>query len=330
MLDPAIHTTSRAARPRAHWLLAAGLILFTFVLALPAVAAASAAPEITVDTPAAGAVWAGSDTQTVAWTLSSAVDEGEFCVCLPIPGSEGWYFVEWIAPVSDRTSYSIGVPVTGVPPGDGYQVYVGWSPTVGTADWAVIATSGSFTMQSAGPLPAIRSLSPKRGMVGTQVTITGSSFGASRGSKYVAFGSTKAKIKSWSATRIRAVVPAGAVAGRCTVKVRDAGRASKGVTFTVTAPPGGDDGLVGTWHENSMAGWAQMYRFRAAGTFVYAITDASGLSTTTGSYLARGRSIRLFNQIVDGKRATGTTLSYSYRDDGMTLYIDSLWFFHKR
>jgi hypothetical protein len=63
---------------------------------------------------------------------------------------------------------------------------------------------------------------------------------------------------------------------------------------------------------------------------VYVITDASGLSTTTGSYLARGRSIRLFNQIVDGKRATGDTLSYSYRDDGRTLFIDSLWYFHKR
>lgn len=328
MPDSATHASTPAARPRARRFFAVALLLLALAVALPAAAAAAEAPSINVDTPAAGAVWAGKDTQTVAWTLSWAVTGGKLCVWMESPG--GFYFVKWIDPVAANTSYSVSVPVTGVPPGDGYQVYVGWIQNEYLSDWTVVAASGSFTMQSAAPAPVIRSLSPTRAMVGKLVTISGKNFGASRGDKYVVFGATKAKIKSWSATRIRAVVPVGVHAGRCTVKVRDDSRASKGVSFTVTAPPGGDAGLVGTWNENSMVGWSQMYQFKAAGSFRFRVADISGVSTTIGLYRARGDKIRLFSQYVDGSRAANDTVTYSYRDGGRTLYIDSLWFFHKK
>jgi hypothetical protein len=294
-------------------------------LALPAAASASEAPSITVDTPAAGSVWAGSDTQVVTWTLSFAIDAGKFCVWIPVPGiPDTGYFAEWVDAAPGQTTYSTNVTVTGVPPGDGYQVSVRlWTPWLDSWDPGPTGISGSFTMLSAGPTPAIRSLSPARAMVGKLVTITGTDFGASQGSNYVVFGTTEARITSWSATRIRVVVPAGAHAGRCAVTVRDANRASKGVSFTVTAPRGGDAGLVGSWHDNSLLGWSEMYRFTAAGTFGHIIANTDQISKTVGSYRARGDKIRLFNQWSDGRRVANDVLTYSYRDFGKSLVIGS-------
>ncbi len=309
---------------RARRYFAVALLMLAFACALPATAAAwSDAPSITVDTPAAGSVWAGSDTQTVAWTLSYAIDMGKFCVWIPVAGNPDMgYFVEVLDAAPGQTSYSTNVTVTGVPPGDGYQVSVQlWTPWLDTWDPGPIGHSGSFTMQSAGPTPAIRSLSPKRAMVGKLVIIRGTNFGAIRGYNYVLFGKTEARIKSWSATQIRVVVPAGAHAGRCAVTVRDANRASKGVSFTVTAPRGGDAGLVGSWHDNSLLGWSEMYKFTAAGTFAYVIANTDQISKTVGSYRARGDKIRLFNQWSDGRRVPNVTLTYSYRDWGKTLII---------
>lgn len=334
MRQSATLTARPVARRRTYKLLAPALILLILALALLAGAAVAAPepPTITVVTPAAGAVWAGQDTQTVAWTLSSAVDVGQFLVGIPVLGSEdSWCFTGLVAPEYGATNYSTSIPVTGVPPGAGYQVWVIWygdywldtpgEPTTG-------AVSGSFTMQSAAPVPTIRSFSPQRGHVGTVVTLTGSDFGANQGSRYVVFGKTKAKIKSWSATRIRTVVPAQVATGRRALRVRDASRAYKAVTFTVTAAPVVPGGLVGTWSNNDMMGWSETYKFRAAGTFLHRIAGLGTTSTTIGLYRDLGSSIRLFNQFTDGKRHRDETVRY-YRDGRRALYINGDHF-HKQ
>jgi len=91
--------------------------------------------------------------------------------------------------------------------------------------------SNGVTFTVSSPTPAISSLSPASGAVGTAVTINGTNFGAAQGSSTVTFNGTAATPTSWSATSIVAPVPAGATSGDVVVTVN--GAASNGVAFTV-------------------------------------------------------------------------------------------------
>jgi hypothetical protein len=85
--------------------------------------------------------------------------------------------------------------------------------------------------------PAITSLSPNAGPVGTVVTISGSNFGATQGSSTVTFGGISATPTSWSSTSIVAAVPGGLALGAVPVVVTVNGAgASNAATFTVVAP----------------------------------------------------------------------------------------------
>ncbi|MDI6831372.1 MAG: IPT/TIG domain-containing protein, partial [Actinomycetota bacterium] len=98
-----------------------------------------------------------------------------------------------------------------------------------------VTKPGAFAINSAAP--AIASLSPSNGHTGTEVTITGTAFGASRWDSYVSFGGVQAtEYTSWSATLIRAKVPAGAT-GTVDVKVITDWGTSNGVAFTVFGNP---------------------------------------------------------------------------------------------
>jgi len=104
-----------------------------------------------------------------------------------------------------------------------------WSNLQITATVPSTATSGQVTVTVGGasstgnpnftvPLPQVTSISPSSGSVGTQVTITGSGFQATRpASGYVFFagsyGAISASIVSWNNTQIVATVPAGAITG---------------------------------------------------------------------------------------------------------------------
>jgi len=121
-----------------------------------------------------------------------------------------------------------------------------WSATSIVVPVPAAATTGNVvvtvnTVASNGvpftvlPTPAISSLSPSSGVVGTAVTIAGTNFGASQGSSTLAFNGTAAAPTSWSATSIVAPVPAGASTGSVVVTV--GGVASNGVVFTVGSTP---------------------------------------------------------------------------------------------
>ena len=84
------------------------------------------------------------------------------------------------------------------------------------------------------PSPAIVSLSPTAGVVGTPVTITGANFGATKGTSTVTFNGTVSTPTSWAAGSIVVPVPAGATTGSVVVTV--GGVASNAVPFTVVAP----------------------------------------------------------------------------------------------
>jgi hypothetical protein len=81
-------------------------------------------------------------------------------------------------------------------------------------------------------IPHITSpLSPASGPVGTSVTISGTGFGATKGTSTVTFNAKTATPTSWSDTEIKAPVPSGATTGPVVVTV--GGNKSNGVTFTV-------------------------------------------------------------------------------------------------
>jgi hypothetical protein len=61
--------------------------------------------------------------------------------------------------------------------------------------------------------PQINSISPTSGVVGTQVTVNGSGFQATRGAGSVSFNSWFGSVVSWSDTQIVATVPSGATTG---------------------------------------------------------------------------------------------------------------------
>jgi hypothetical protein len=101
---------------------------------------------------------------------------------------------------------------------------------VGLAGCASSNTSNSTTT----PAPAISSLNPSSGAVGTAVTITGNNFGASQlSSSSVSLNGTVAPVISWTNTSIVADMPSSATTGN--IVVTAAGVPSAGSAFTVTA-----------------------------------------------------------------------------------------------
>jgi hypothetical protein len=82
-----------------------------------------------------------------------------------------------------------------------------------------------------GPTPHIDSISPTTGVAGTEVTISGSGFGATKGSGDVWLGSKPGVVVSWSDTQVVATVASGSVTG--TAKVLQGGVWSNKEPFTV-------------------------------------------------------------------------------------------------
>ena len=97
----------------------------------------------------------------------------------------------------------------------------------------LVGCNSAYSPSGGGNPPSITSLNPTSGVAGTPVTITGAYFGATQGYSTVTFNGTSATPTSWSATTIVAPVPTGAATGNVVVTV--GGKASNGMTFTVTA-----------------------------------------------------------------------------------------------
>jgi len=100
--------------------------------------------------------------------------------------------------------------------------------------------NGNFDSQITVPLatgaPAISSLTPNAGAVGSSVVIAGTNFRSTQGNSAVTFNGTAATVSNWTATSITTAVPVGATSGPVGVTV--GGQASVGSSFTVLPPPG--------------------------------------------------------------------------------------------
>jgi uncharacterized protein YjdB len=117
-----------------------------------------------------------------------------------------------------------------------------WSNTSIVATVPASAVNGNVTVTVAGvasagtwfgvgTVPVITQVSPTAGLPGSAVTITGSNFGATKGSSAVRFNGVTAATTSWSATSIGATVPAAATSGNVVVTVNNI--PSAGTPFTV-------------------------------------------------------------------------------------------------
>ena len=99
-------------------------------------------------------------------------------------------------------------------------------PVIVTSSAGLISNSVGFTV----PL-VITGLSPSSGAIGTLITVTGSSFGATQNTSSVAIGGTPLAVLSWSDTQILGGVAAGTSTGA--VSVQEGSNTVYGPTFTV-------------------------------------------------------------------------------------------------
>jgi len=121
---------------------------------------------------------------------------------------------------------------------------VSWSDTQVVAVVNSGSTTGVVQIQQAGyssnavsftvAATTLTSVSPNNGIAGTQVTITGSGFGAAQGSGIAWLGTAPAVVTSWSDGQIIATVSAGAASG--TAQVLQNGAWSNSVPFTINTP----------------------------------------------------------------------------------------------
>jgi RHS repeat-associated protein len=205
----------------------------------------------------------GATTGNVVVTVSSVASSGVSFTVVSAPS------ISTISPSSAAVGASITITGANFGSAQGSST-VSFNGTLASpASWSATsilvsvpsgATTGNVVVHASGvnsngvsfsvlSTPAINSLSPTSGTVGTSVTITGAAFGSTQGSSTVTFNGTTAAATSWSATSIVAPVPSGASTGN--VVVHASGVASNGVSFTVIPPPSittlsPTSGLVGT------------------------------------------------------------------------------------
>jgi len=144
------------------------------------------------------------------------------------------------------------------------------------------------------PPPSITSFTPASGLVGTQVTITGSSFS---GATSVKFNGTMASTYFVdSSTQIRATVPTGATTGTISVTT-SSGTSSSFSSFTVIPPApvissfnpaSGPVGTVVTITGSNFAG-ASSVQFNGTAAATYTVDSASQITVTLPAGATNGK-----------------------------------------
>ena len=122
--------------------------------------------------------------------------------------------------------------------------------------------------------PTITGISPSSGPIGTNVTISGSGFGATQGSSAVSLNGTNATIFTWSDTSIVAIVPIGSTSGQFSVTVN--GQPANSSSFTVTALPSSwSDSDIGSVGLAGSATYANgTFTVKGAGSQIWSAADS--------------------------------------------------------
>ncbi len=134
----------------------------------------------------------------------------------------------WNNAVQHKTD--AGSNVLAYPTGDDHPSAAGNQKATG--EFAALLNVAYNRFKASANLPHITSISPTSSQVPVTVTLTGSRFGATRGSSYVSFNGVHASsYSSWSDTSLRCVAPAGTQSGPVTVTTGEG--TSNSVLFTV-------------------------------------------------------------------------------------------------
>ena len=125
---------------------------------------------------------------------------------------------------------------------------VTWSDNAIVVTLPATASGGSILVTEGGvrsnaninfniPAPRITSISPTRGNAGTQVTVTGSGFGATRvgNNALIYYSGFSAPIVSWSDTQIVGTVPSSASAGPVYVSINGT-NSNQDIEFALIKP----------------------------------------------------------------------------------------------
>jgi hypothetical protein len=210
---------------------------------------------------------------------------------------------------------TVGTRVSGVTFNGVSARTTSWSDTQIILPVPVGATTGNVVVSISGVVsngvlftvtapPAITTVNPTGGPVGTSVTISGSGFGTSQSTSTITFNGTSATPTGWSDTAIVAPVPTGATTGNVVVSV--GGVASNGVAFTVTAGSGsiklvqhvGKD--AGTSNSSSLA----FPSSNTAGNWIAVVIRAGKSGQTlsvSDSHSNTYKQAVLFNMTLDGE-----------------------------
>ena len=199
---------------------------------------------------------------SIAVPVPSAATTGNVVVTVGAAASNGVSFTVLVPPSITSVSPTSGIPGTSVTiTGTGFGstqgsgtvwlgsingVVISWSDTQVVATVAAGSTSGTAKIMQGGVwsnavnftviAPQVSSVTPTSALVGGQVTITGSGFGATQGSGSVWLGSTYGVVISWSDTQVIAAVASGSQTG--SAKIFQYGVWSNALDFTVqTSPP---------------------------------------------------------------------------------------------
>ncbi len=163
------------------------------------------------------------------------------------------------------------------------SVYIGLGVTSRTTSALTTATFDSVSVtQSSAPAPVITSLSATTGSIGSQVTISGTGFGATQSGSFVTLNGSQVTINSWSSTAISVTIPTGATSGDFLVSVAPAMNDSNAVYFTVTSQP-----LPASWLDADVGavglGGSATY---TSGTFTISGAGLGTFSTPDGFHFA--------------------------------------------
>lgn len=139
-----------------------------------------------------------------------------------------WNRVNRTTTYASATQLIATIPAAGITSAGMASVTV-YGPTPGGG------TSNAQTFTINATTPKVDGVNPTTGSPGTQVTITGSNFGADQGGSSVTIGVVNATVVSWSDTKIVVTVPPGASSGAVVVTTAQ-GASNKNKSLTVVCP----------------------------------------------------------------------------------------------
>lgn len=303
----------------------------------------AATPTSWSDSVIAVPVPAGATTGNVVVSASGVTSNGVSFTVVPAPS------VTSLSVTSGAVGTSVTITGTnfGATQGSGTVSFNGtdatptsWNATTVAVTVPSEATTGNVVVSASGVASngvnftvveglGITSVSPTSGVVGTEVSVSGTGFGATQGSSTISLNGTNAVVASWSDTSIITFVPAGASSGPFTVRVN--GNTANSSTFTVTPlPTGWSDGDIGSVGVAGSAAYSNgAFTVKGSGTgisgtademhFVYQSLSGDGTIVARVVSISGGQAAAMIRETLNANAA-----------DGFDVYQSSYFYFYDR